>query len=65
MDPKKTGKRRKDFLFFQSLEEEIVKAKSSNKLVYIQMGANRKLGPDMIKVILMLKVTLEKFWLLS
>ena len=30
-------------------EEEIVKAKSSNKLVYIQMDANSKLGPDMIK----------------
>jgi hypothetical protein len=35
--------------FFRALEEEIVKAKLNGKLVYIQMDANSKLGPDIIE----------------
>ena len=34
--------------FFQKLEEEIVKAQSNLKPVFIQMDANSKLGPEMI-----------------
>ena len=34
--------------FFQKLEEEIVKAQSNLKPVFIQMDANSKLGPKMI-----------------
>ena len=47
--PQENWKKEERLPFFQSLEEEIVKAKSSDKLVYIQMDANSKLGPDMIK----------------
>ena len=35
--------------FFTALEQEILKAKLHGKAVYIQMDANSKLGPDMIK----------------
>ena len=35
--------------FFNALEEEIVKAKTNDKLVYIQMDANCKLGPQIIE----------------
>jgi hypothetical protein len=35
--------------FFNALEEEIVKAKSSEKAVYIQLDANSKLGPQVIQ----------------
>ena len=35
--------------FFNALEEEIVKAKTNDKLVYIQMDANCKLGPHIIE----------------
>ena len=35
--------------FFKALEEEIIKAKSNEKAVYIQMDANCKLGPNIIK----------------
>ena len=35
--------------FFIALEAEIVKAEMSNKAVLIQMDANSKLGPDIIK----------------
>ena len=34
--------------FFRALEEEIIKAKSSDRLVYIQLDANSKLGPTII-----------------
>ena len=47
--PQENWKRKEKISFFQTLEEEIVKAKSSEKLVYIQMDANSKLGPAMIK----------------
>ena len=35
--------------FFSALEEEIVKAKTSDKAVYIQLDANSKLGPTFIQ----------------
>jgi hypothetical protein len=35
--------------FFRALEEEIVKAKLNNKVIFIQMDANSKLGPDIIE----------------
>ena len=35
--------------FFKALEEEIVKAKLSNKFIYIEMDANAKLGPTVIE----------------
>ena len=35
--------------FFKALEDEIVKAKFNGKLVYIEMDANAKLGPNVIK----------------
>ena len=35
--------------FFKALEEEIIKAKSSEKAVLIQMDANSKLGPNIVK----------------
>ena len=35
--------------FFHALEEEIVKAKTSEKAVYIQLDANSKLGPKFIQ----------------
>ena len=35
--------------FFRALEEEVIKAKMNNKIVYIQMDANSKLGPDWIE----------------
>ena len=35
--------------FFKALEDEIVKANISGKLVYIEMDANAKLGPDVIE----------------
>ena len=35
--------------FFTALEQEILKAKLHGKAVYIQMDANSKLGPDLIK----------------
>ena len=47
--PQENWKRDERLPFFQALEDEIVKAISSDKLVYIQMDANSKLGPDMIK----------------
>ena len=34
--------------FFRALEKEIVKAKMLDKLIFIQMDANSKLGPDII-----------------
>ena len=34
--------------FFRALEEEIIKAKSNDKLVFIQLDANSKLGPNII-----------------
>ena len=34
---------------FKALEEEIVKAKSSEKAVHIQLDANSKLGPNIIQ----------------
>ena len=40
--------RRKD-PFFNALEDEIVKAKSIDKAVYIQLDANSKLGPKFIQ----------------
>ena len=35
--------------FFTALEQEVLKAKLHGKAVYIQMDANSKLGPDIIK----------------
>ena len=35
--------------FFEALEQEVIKAKSNNKLVLVQMDANSKLGPKIIK----------------
>ena len=35
--------------FFNALEEEVIKAKSSQKAVLIQMDANSKLGPNIVK----------------
>ena len=35
--------------FFRALEEEIIKAKSHDKALYIQMDANSKLGPNYIQ----------------
>ena len=35
--------------FFKTLEEEVIKAKINNKIIYIQMDGNSKLGPDWIK----------------
>ena len=35
--------------FFRALEEEVIKAKINNKVVYIQMDANSKLGPEWIE----------------
>ena len=35
--------------FFKALEEEIIKASSNEKAIYIQMYANSKLGPTIIK----------------
>ena len=35
--------------FFRALEQEVLKAKLHGKAVYIQMDANSKLGPDIIK----------------
>ena len=35
--------------FFRALEEEVKKAQLNGKLIYIQMDANSKLGPDIIK----------------
>ena len=34
--------------FFKALEEEVIKAKSSEKYIYIQMDGNSKLGPNII-----------------
>ena len=34
--------------FFKALEEEVIKAKPSDKYIYIQMDGNRKLGPNII-----------------
>jgi hypothetical protein len=34
--------------FFKALEEEIIKAKSSDESIYIQMDGNSKLGPGII-----------------
>ena len=34
--------------FFRAIEEEIVKAKMSDKVIYIQIDANSKLGPEWI-----------------
>ena len=47
--PQENWKKEDRLSFFQSLEEEIVNAKSSENLVYIQMDAISKLGPGMIK----------------
>ena len=34
--------------FLKALEEEVIKAKSSDKYIYIQMDGNSKLGPNII-----------------
>ena len=44
---KKLGTRRKGAIF-RTLEQEIIKAKLHGKLIYIQMDANSKLGPEII-----------------
>ena len=36
-------------IFFRALEEEIIKAKSNDKLLYIQLDANSKLVPGIIE----------------
>ena len=35
--------------FFRALEEEVIKAKINNKVVFIQMDANSELGPEWIE----------------
>ena len=35
--------------FFRALEEEVKKAQLNGKLIYIQMDANSKLGPELIE----------------
>ena len=47
--PQENWKREERTPFFDALEEEIVKAQTSDKAVYIQMDANCKLGPEMIE----------------
>ena len=49
MDHRRIGVLRREPRFFNALEEEIVKAKTNDKLVYIQMDANCKLGPHIIE----------------
>ena len=49
MGHKKIGIKKKGHFFFKALEEEVIKARSNEKAVYIQMDANSKLGPAIIK----------------
>ena len=47
--PQENWKREERLPFFRTLEEEIKKAKMNGKYIFIQMDANAKLGPDVIK----------------
>ena len=47
--PQENLKKEDRIPFFEKLEEEIVKAKTDEKAVIIQMDANSKLGPKVIK----------------
>ena len=47
--PKENWKIEDRMPFFRKLQEEIVKAESNQKAVFIQMDANSKLGPKIIQ----------------